>query len=173
MLWTLVSLLLQHIILAYSLLSAIVQSQHFRVEFFFLLFFFPQHLLTIWFIPLQLPLALDLLFLFLTFFFPIPFIALLVLVKWCSLPFKQLWEKFKTCIWLSNCLISENSELFSPGFITLRQFAVIAKNKMIYEDKLDVHHSPSLQEQLHFTLCKSKKCENINNSVNQYDVSSF
>lgn len=42
---------------------------------------------------------------------------------------------------------------------------------MIYEDKSGVHHSPSLQKALHITLCKSKKCENINNSVSQLNDS--
>lgn len=69
MLWTLMSLLLQHIILAYSVLSAIEQSQRFEVEFFFLIFFF-KHFLTTWFIlphpDLDLKLSfLDLIFAFL------------------------------------------------------------------------------------------------------------
>lgn len=111
-LWTLVSLFYCSV-LSWPILwvSATKQSQHFEVEFSSLSSFLTS--LAICFIPLQLPLALNLLFSFLTFCFSVPFIALLALVTWCFLPFKQ------TCIWLSNCLRSENSVPFRPGFITL------------------------------------------------------
>lgn len=103
--------------------SAIEQSQHFGVEFFLNFFFltFSYHLVhssspwSCFEVVILSPHCL----------LSCSFIALLALVKQCSLPFKHLREKFKTCIWFSNCLRRENSVPFRPCSISLREFALL------------------------------------------------
>lgn len=105
--------------------SAIEQSQHFGVKFFFLNFSFfltfSYHL-----VHSSSPWScFEVVILSRHRLLSCSFIALLALVKRCSLPFKHLRGKFKTCIWLSNCLRRENSVPFRPCSIILREFALL------------------------------------------------